>query len=71
MPNVPDDTTPNSNTDQAAPNSLAVAENRNSLVVAENSETACEALMKLISNDPQFILAKQSGKAFVILGAKP
>lgn len=38
---------------------------------AESSETVREIFMRLISGNPNFVLAKPSGKAFVIGGARP
>jgi len=34
------------------------------------TETVCEVFTKLVANDPRFIQAKPSGKAFVIGGVK-
>jgi hypothetical protein len=34
-------------------------------------ETAIDAYRRILLNDPQFVEAKPSGKAFVIVGAKP
>ena len=37
----------------------------------ENGETVREKFMKAVSGNPRFILAKPSGKAFVIGGMRP
>lgn len=60
MANKPNDTTPKLNAYEAAPNSRE-----------PNEETAHELFMRLTLNDPQFIQAKPTGKAFVIGGMKP
>ena len=37
----------------------------------ESDETALEVFMRAIANNPRFVEAKPSGKAFTILGARP
>jgi hypothetical protein len=37
----------------------------------QSGETLCEAFTRLTSGNPQFREAKKSGKAFVIVGARP
>jgi hypothetical protein len=56
-------------TKSSSPEQPSSAPESNS-VSTESSETMRERFMKKISGDPRFILAKPSGKAFVIGGAK-
>jgi hypothetical protein len=53
-----------------SPTSTA-AENSSAPTEEADNETLREAFMKQISGDPRFKEAKKSGKAYVVIGAKP
>ena len=68
MPIEPKDTKEQPKSSAAVPNSSAT---NSEPEATENSETVREAFMKKISGNPNFILAKPSGRAFMLPMGKP
>jgi hypothetical protein len=68
MSKEPKDTKQQPKSSAASPSSSEVKSEQHQ---TESSETVRERVMKKISGDPRFIIAKPSGRGFVIVGARP
>jgi hypothetical protein len=64
---------PNNKTQKLNPSAIVPisAEPEQQIEPTVHEETAHEAFMKAIAGNPRFVEAKPSGKAFVIVGARP